>query len=143
GNGDGDGESGEPVAKLNIYWAEGGNAFRTLDASSSWALDGSDLTYDYDIDGDGNYEISNGENTIVYEYPEPGEYTTVLRVTDGSGNSATASFTETIEPTDPDAWDPSDLAPVVRLQAYWAEGGAEYQTIDAQSSWARTGEDLV
>ena len=145
GSGDGGGDPVDetPVAKLNIYWAEGGNAFRTLDATSSWAKDGGNLSYDYDIDGDGNYEIKNGQKSLVYEYPKPGEYTTVLRVTDSKGNSATASFTETIQPDDPNAWDPSDLAPVVKLQAYWAEGGDEYRTIDAQSSWARTGDDLV
>jgi hypothetical protein len=140
--GGGTDEGGPPIAKLNIYWAEGGNAFRTLDAASSWALDGSDLIYDYDIDGDGTYEIRGGQQTMVYEYPAPGEYTTVLRVTDSSGNSATDSVTETIVAPDPDAWDPSDLAPVVKLQAYWAEGGNEFRTIDAQSSWARTGDEL-
>lgn len=38
-------------------------------------------------------------------------------------------------------YDPNDLSPVVKLQAYWAEGNLN-RTIDAQSSWAKTGKKL-
>jgi lysophospholipase L1-like esterase len=62
-----------------------------LSALGSYSADGSALRYDWDVDGDGEYDstTSTAQLTHVYDAPIAGLVT--LRVTDGSGQTALAS----------------------------------------------------
>jgi len=67
----------------------------TFDGSSSSDPDGSIASYEWDLDGDGNFE-REGES-ITYIYSEPGDYSVTLRVIDDGG--AEAETTETVSVT--------------------------------------------
>jgi PKD repeat protein len=82
----------EPVAALSAYPASGKAPLAvTLDASASWAKDGKPLTYAYDVNGDGAYDVTTSRNMLVNTYTLPGTYTPKLRVTDSQGHSKTVS----------------------------------------------------
>ncbi|MFD6178232.1 MULTISPECIES: PQQ-dependent sugar dehydrogenase [unclassified Isoptericola] len=61
----------------------------TFDASASSDPDGDALTYDWDVDGDGTFDLSGV--TAKYTYTELGQYTARLRVTDASGKRSLTS----------------------------------------------------
>ena len=64
-----------------------------LDASGS-SDDGSIVKYEWDFDGDGTYDQDTGATpTVQHIYNTEGYIQTVVRVTDNSGLSATASIT--------------------------------------------------
>ena len=54
-----------------------------FDASGSSDPDGDDVTYEWDLDGDGTFDATGAETS--YTYTELGVYTARLRVTDQSG----------------------------------------------------------
>jgi hypothetical protein len=65
-----------------------------FDGSGSSDPDGSIVDYQWDIDGDGSFEIDTGTspNTIHSRYPpDPPQRTISLRVTDNEGRTATVS----------------------------------------------------
>ena len=51
------------------------------------------VTYLWDVDGDGNYDLTSGTPTASYTYTAVGTYTVTVRAEDASGGSAT--FTRT------------------------------------------------
>ncbi|HEX4752855.1 MAG TPA: PKD domain-containing protein [Solirubrobacterales bacterium] len=66
----------------------------TLDGSSSSDPDGPIAKYEWDLDGNGTYETETGATpTVKTTFSQPGTYTVGLRVTDGSGNTATRTLT--------------------------------------------------
>ncbi len=123
-NQDGDGIPSAPV-RLNlppraVLRAEptlGGIPLRvTFDASESG--DDSEITaFEWDFDGDGTYDLNSGTESVVQHlYEGTGVFLASVRVTDGSGLSATASVEITVtEPNEP---------PVAVLTADVTEGMA-------------------
>lgn len=64
----------------------------TFDASSSYDPDGEIVAYDWDLDGDGDFDDGEGD-LVSYEYTQEGDYEVTLRVTDNNGEYATTSLT--------------------------------------------------
>jgi hypothetical protein len=67
-----------------------------LDASASYDPDGTIVLYEWDIDGDGTYDVSSTSPTTSIVYGASGTYTVVLRVTDNDGRSGTARAVKTV-----------------------------------------------
>jgi hypothetical protein len=64
----------------------------TFDASASDDIDGTIAKYEWDLDGDGTFEIDGGtSSTATKTYGAPATRTVTLRVTDDSGVAATSS----------------------------------------------------
>lgn len=78
-------------------------------------------TYDFDLDGDGTFEVSGSEVAAEHTYSTAGTYQASVRVTDARGRAATATVTFDIRPFDetvvqlPDASNPSTLLERVTL----------------------------
>lgn len=81
-----------PVAKLKLmeYQAEVGSALE-FDASESYAEDGSDLHFEWDLDGDGKFERLNASSVVSQTYSQDFDGYAQVKVTDGNNNSATMS----------------------------------------------------
>jgi hypothetical protein len=58
----------------------------TFDATNSIDPDGDTLTYDWDLDGDGNFGDASGD-TATHDYTAGGSFDVAVRVTDTSGAS--------------------------------------------------------
>ena len=67
-----------------------------FDASGSSDADGSIVLYEWDFNGDGNFEQSGASPTSSHTYPVRGWYAAGLRVTDNVGAQATASLDITL-----------------------------------------------
>ena len=67
-----------------------------LDAGLSRASSGQIAQYEWDLDGDGEFEVLTEEPQIVHLFDESGTYTLILRVTDGQGRQAMAAKTLTV-----------------------------------------------
>jgi len=105
-----------------------------LDASNSWARDGSDLTYEYDFDGDGDYDLETTENGVTHVYDTAGTYTVTVRVTDGGGRQNTATVTVTVTQA------PPNQAPSALLSADPSVGEAPLEvSFDASLSYDNDG----
>lgn len=77
-----------PVAKLNLLEYSGyvGEKF-TYDASASYGFGEDKLTYDWDLDGDGTFEISNGSAQVSKTYATTFDGYIQVRVSDELGSS--------------------------------------------------------
>jgi hypothetical protein len=71
-----------------------------LDASGSLDPDGVIVSYEWDLDGDGEYDDASGVMVDVY-FGDNGTYTVGLRVTDDKDASATAAATVMVENVPP------------------------------------------
>ena len=138
-----DDETAKPVAVLAAFPDSGDAPFTAdLDGSSCWAQDGSALTYDWDFDGDGAYDLLDGGNTVNHTWDEPGTYNVVLRVTDSQGNFQTAT-TEVVVFAGVTIEDLVLGDPVAQLSVWPSEGEAPLDvTIDASGCWAQDGGEL-
>jgi len=68
----------------------------TFDASQAEAADDQEIEgYEWDFDGDGNFEVATDSPTIEHSFDETGTFRVSLRVTDDRGVSATT--TQTVE----------------------------------------------
>jgi len=74
----------------------------TVTADETVTFDGSGsvdnvgvTTYEWDVDGDGAYDLSGA--SVDHQFEDPGEYTVTLRVTDDAGNTATDTVVVTVE----------------------------------------------
>jgi hypothetical protein len=88
--------------------------------------------YAWDLDGSGHYATDTGtQATLITTYPDPGNRTVRVRVTDGEGRVATsAPIVVNVAP-------PPDLAPVVHLSApasVTLSGGTASAALDATGS---------
>jgi glucose/arabinose dehydrogenase len=72
----------------------------TLDASASTDPEGGALTYEWDVDGDGTFDLTGVR--AEHTYDELGVYTVRLRVTDPHGKFSLASRTVTVGNTAPE-----------------------------------------
>ncbi|MDX6609099.1 MAG: hypothetical protein QOF85_1024 [Solirubrobacterales bacterium] len=70
----------------------------TFDTSGSKDPDGTIVKYDWDLDGNGTYEIpGEGKPAITVSYAQPGTRTVGVRATDNNGATATATMTLTVQ----------------------------------------------
>lgn len=60
----------------------------SFDATNSWDLDGFIVSWEYDWNGDGTYELS-GTELEAFEYTVDGQYSPTLRVMDNNGLTST------------------------------------------------------
>jgi PKD repeat protein len=67
----------------------------TVDASGSSQPLGAITSYEWDLDGDGTYEVTDGPATETLRFAEPGAHTVGLRVV-GRRGRATASTTRVL-----------------------------------------------
>jgi outer membrane protein assembly factor BamB len=67
-----------------------------FDAGASHDSDGTIVRYDWDLDGDGNYEFYDGGATPSHTYATAGVFTARLRVTDDDGAQATDTTSITV-----------------------------------------------
>jgi DNA-binding beta-propeller fold protein YncE len=88
-----------PTAELSLSPARvaAGRTVR-VDGSGSGDPDRQRLVYEWDLDGDGTYEVNSGTNPVVnQEFSRDGSRTVRLRVDDPHGGSAVASATLTVD----------------------------------------------
>lgn len=78
-----------PVAVAGIGYATWINSPITLDASLSHDPDGTVVKYEWDLDGDGAYDVTTTGPTVTHTPTQPGNRKVHLRVTDNSGLTAT------------------------------------------------------
>ena len=85
-----------PVADAGPDRTVGVGEVVLLDAGGSQDPDGVIVLYEWDCDGDGNYEVTG--DTVVYTWQSPGQYTVTLRVTDDDGATDTDTCVITVLP---------------------------------------------
>ena len=73
----------------------------TFQASADTDPPGGSLTYDWDLNGDGTYEVAGGTSQTV-AFPDAGSFTVGVRVTDEVGNQSTASASVQVNVPDTD-----------------------------------------
>jgi plastocyanin len=73
----------------------------TFQASGDTNPSGGALTYDWDLNGDGTYEVAGGTSQTV-AFPNAGSFTVAVRVTDEVGNQSTATATVQVNVPDTD-----------------------------------------
>jgi PKD repeat protein len=74
-----------PTANAGEFYENAEGAKIIFDASLSTDLDGSIILYEWDFDGDGNYDESSTLPTIAYTYGDDYNGEVILRVTDDEG----------------------------------------------------------
>jgi len=84
----------------------------TFDASGSVDPDGSIITYEWDFDGDGIFDVSTAEPVVNYSYPTSGVMLVTLQATDNEG--AAARYTYEVPGTRVRGLPVSDLSVKVR-----------------------------
>ncbi len=91
-----------PVALLSQmeYYGKVSDKFH-FDASDSYILNGHNnekqgLQFDWDLDGDGRYEVVAGPSQITQQFRQPGESFVRLRTTDPAGRRSTMSAKVTV-----------------------------------------------
>jgi dipeptidyl aminopeptidase/acylaminoacyl peptidase len=92
------GRLGTPTAALTLApsTASIGDVV-TLDASGSRDPDGSIISYEWDLDGDGIYETASGSTSYIYQtFASAGPRTVGVRVTDNDGDVSRTTATLTI-----------------------------------------------
>ena len=91
-----------PVAAAGGPYTADEGAAVALDGSGSSDLDGSVVTWEWDCDGDGTYEISSAAATgDTCSWDDEGTPTIALRVTDDGGLQAVATATATVSNVSP------------------------------------------
>ncbi len=96
----------------------------TLDASGSSDPDGGTVErYEFDLDGDGTFEVDNGKNpSLVTSFSDPGPREVLVKVTDNFGAQGTAAATINVGNRLPEATlvvepEPAILGQVTTLRA--------------------------
>lgn len=91
-----------PVARLSLsrYVGQVDDEF-VFDASASYSGDDGALIFDWDLDGDGQFELTHSEPIIRHVYPAASEHFIQVRVTDASGKSSTMSASVSVSASAP------------------------------------------
>jgi PKD repeat protein len=116
----------------------------TWDASGSTDSDGTIVTYDWDMDNDGTFEITDGGTSQPASYPDFGTYTVGVRVTDDDG--ATDETTASVGVLSPPLADlQADPATgTVPLDVDWhAEGSTDADGTVEQWDWDMDNDSLL
>lgn len=99
-----------PVAKLAMPTYSGVvNEQFTFDASASFSVNGAELAFDWDLDGDGIYELENGDSTIKHTYHDPFMGFIQVRVRDGEMSSTMSAYID-VQSEQPRLAEIADLA---------------------------------
>jgi len=100
-----------PVADAGGTYYGGVNDTVTLDASNSYDPDGEIAKYEWDANNDGTYDIEGAKISITY--PEVGNYTAKLRVTDNGGKTSVDTANIIISQDYVPQHDERDLTPFI------------------------------
>lgn len=151
GGGDDDGNNGggaqqEISVSLNCYPAPFAVGTRmTFDASNAWS-NNPPISFDWDFDGDGNWDVSGGTSkTEDYTPDTEGTFTARVRVTDAQSRSAEATKQYRVEPEGAagGSYDPEG-PPVAQLGAWPTIGNAPLEVhLDGKGCWAKDGKKLI
>jgi YD repeat-containing protein len=94
----------------------------SFDATSSTDPDGPITKYEWDLDGDGTYELDGGTTpTVTHTYTSSGVITVRLRVTDGQGVRSTTNRALSVDNTGGGSY-PSRVLGTTGLTNYWRMG---------------------
>lgn len=88
-----------PVAALGVSPVVTAGVQTSLSAVGSTAGD-PDLTYEFDVDGDGVYDVTTTDGVARTTYAAAGEQTASVRVSDTRGRSSVATATFTVAPAE-------------------------------------------
>jgi PKD repeat protein len=89
-----------PIADAGGPYAGVEGSSIPVDGSGSTDTDGSIVSFEWDLDNDGQYDDSTGANTTA-AFSDNGVFTVNLRVTDNDGGVGTASTTINVSNADP------------------------------------------
>ena len=120
-----DWENQPPVAEAGGSYIGLAGASITLDASASSDPNGGALTYEWDLDNDGEYNDATGITTTI-SFTQIGEHLISLRVTDAGGLSDTDTTTVTV--TDP-------TLPAIIPTVSGTPGNNDWYLSDVTVSW--------
>jgi len=85
-----------PTASANVIPSNGGIPLDVDLIGSGNDVDGTIVLYEWDFDGDGTFDYSDPDTgTTTHRYSSVGTYPAVFRVTDDTGNTASASVVTT------------------------------------------------
>ncbi|MDO5747165.1 MAG: vWA domain-containing protein [Actinomycetaceae bacterium] len=103
-----------PIAFLPLkdYYVKPGGSV-TLDASYSF-INGKEAKYEWDLDGDGVYDVTTDIPSLSHVFGDKGDHSVVLRIT---GSNGTTSTTKAVVHVSDEAADPIGLATVTSLVA--------------------------
>jgi plastocyanin len=101
-----------PVAKLTATQKDGTVSW---DATASKDLDGHIVAYEWDLDGDGLYELSGADPRATSKYPPGSTVIAGLRVIDDSGASDDDTLAVTIDQAAPTGTGTATPAPAVPI----------------------------
>lgn len=111
-----------------------------FDASSSSDPEGSALTYDWDLDGNGSYELLDQGPKQSKRYYSTGTFATKVRVHDGEGKSATDTENVIVHNA-PKAKISSDTAtPLVGQTVKFTSAGSTGDAAIAKTEWDLDGD---
>ncbi|HMR48643.1 MAG TPA: GDSL-type esterase/lipase family protein [Arachnia sp.] len=90
--------SGDPAHDAPFAWIQGPYVLQVggsqlLDASASYAVAGQIAKYEWDLNGDGTYDVTSVEPALPYTFADLFDGTVKVRVTDANGLSSEASTT--------------------------------------------------
>ena len=89
-----------PTAVFKVSPSDPRVAVSTLfDASGSYDVDGHIVSYAWDFDGDGVFDVVGASSDVKHTFTDAGDVTVTLKVTDDEGASAVVSKTLTVLPS--------------------------------------------
>jgi PKD repeat protein len=101
----------------------------TFDGSASSDADGPITKYEWDLNGDGTYEIDSGTTpTVTHTYTSTGVFTVRLRVTDAQGVRTSASKALSVDNSASGSY-PSRVLGTNGLVSYWRMGDTSGTTL--------------
>ena len=106
--------TGKPFAWLDGPYNRAIGTSLTLDARGSYSAHGGITSYEWDLDGDGNFEVSTTTPTHEHTWDTAYSGTVTVRVTDSTGTTSTATTRVDISTDGDGIPDETDNCPTVR-----------------------------